>query len=78
MKVMTKIGCPVRVSALFFLFFSALSGHAGSAVTQRPLHIWFNTPCTLKGKAVWKHEQGIPFSSSFSSDFKLKKLLKQA
>lgn len=53
MKTMTKIGCPVRVSALFFLFFSALSGHAGSAVTQRPLHIWFDTPCTLKGKAVW-------------------------
>ncbi|WP_315252872.1 glycoside hydrolase family 95 protein [Segatella oulorum] len=50
---MTKIGCPVRVSALFFLFFSVLSGHAGSAVTQRPLHIWFDTPCTLKGKAVW-------------------------
>ena len=53
MKTMTKIGCPVRVSALFFLFFSVLSGHAGSAVTQRPLHIWFDTPCTLKGKAVW-------------------------
>ncbi len=53
MKAMTKIGCPVRVSALFFLFFSVLSGHAGSAVTQRPLHIWFDTPCTLKGKAVW-------------------------
>ena len=53
MKTMTKMGCPVRVSALFFLFFSVLSGHAGSAVTQRPLHIWFDTPCTLKGKAVW-------------------------
>ena len=53
MKTMTKIGYPVRVSALFFLFFSVLSGHAGSAVTQRPLHIWFDTPCTLKGKAVW-------------------------
>lgn len=53
MKAMTKIGCPVCVSALFFLFFSVLSGHAGSAVTQRPLHIWFDTPCTLKGKAVW-------------------------
>lgn len=53
MKAMTKIGCPVRVSALFFLFFSVLSGYAGSAVTQRPLHIWFDTPCTLKGKAVW-------------------------
>ena len=53
MKTMTKIGCPIRVSALFFLFFSVLSGHAGSAVTQRPLHIWFDTPCTLKGKAVW-------------------------
>ena len=53
MKAMTKMGCPVRVSALFFLFFSVLSGHAGSAVTQRPLHIWFDTPCTLKGKAVW-------------------------
>ena len=53
MKTMTKIGCPVRVSALFFLFFSVLSGHAGNAVTQRPLHIWFDTPCTLKGKAVW-------------------------
>ena len=53
MKTMTKMGCPIRVSALFFLFFSVLSGHAGSAVTQRPLHIWFDTPCTLKGKAVW-------------------------
>lgn len=53
MKAMTKMGCPVRVSALFFLFFSVLSGHAGCAVTQRPLHIWFDTPCTLKGKAVW-------------------------
>ena len=53
MKTMTKIGCPVRVSTLFFLFFSVLSGHAGNAVTQRPLHIWFDTPCTLKGKAVW-------------------------
>ena len=53
MKTMTKIGCPIRVSTLFFLFFSVLSGHAGSAVTQRPLHIWFDTPCTLKGKAVW-------------------------
>ncbi|MFC2775174.1 glycoside hydrolase N-terminal domain-containing protein [Segatella oulorum] len=50
---MTKMGCPIRVSALFFLFFSVLSGRAGSAVTQRPLHIWFDTPCTLKGKAVW-------------------------
>lgn len=53
MKTMTKMGCPIRVSALFFLFFSVLSGRAGSAVTQRPLHIWFDTPCTLKGKAVW-------------------------
>ena len=53
MKTMTKMGCPIRVSALFFLFFSVLSGHAGSAVTQRSLHIWFDTPCTLKGKAVW-------------------------
>ena len=53
MKTMTKKGCPIRVSTLLFLFFSVLSGHAGSAVTQRPLHIWFDTPCTLKGKAVW-------------------------
>lgn len=53
MKTMTRMAYPVRVSTLFFLFFSVLSGHAGSAVTHRPLHIWFDTPCTLKGKAVW-------------------------
>lgn len=53
MKTMTRMAYPVRVSTLFFLFFSILSGHAGNTIKQRPLHIWFDTPCTLKGKAVW-------------------------
>ena len=53
MRTMTRMAYPIRVSTLFFLFFSILSGHAGNTIKQRPLHIWFDTPCTLKGKAVW-------------------------
>ena len=45
--------CKVAVLTLMVLCCGSVQSHTNKVYTSRPLRIWFDSPCSLKGKAVW-------------------------
>ena len=45
--------CKVAVLTLMALCCGSVQSHTNKVYTSRPLRIWFDSPCSLKGKAVW-------------------------
>lgn len=42
-----------KCSFLFCILFTFLTGHAESIEYTKGLSIWFDTPNTLEGQAIW-------------------------